>query len=70
MARKIEGTMRIDGTEWLVALKFSDGSIEWNGVRYADDDALYEAADRLYGEDPAIPLVILEKCGDQEKITH
>jgi hypothetical protein len=70
MARRIEETMRIDGTECLVALKFGDGSIEWNGVRYADDDALYEAADSLYGENPALPLVILEKCGGGEKITH
>jgi hypothetical protein len=59
-----------DRTQCMVALKFSDGSIEWNGVRYADDEALYEAADSLCGQNPTKPLVIIEKCGNGEQITH
>ncbi len=54
----------------LVALKFGDGSIEWNGVRYADEEALYEAADRIYGKNPGTPLVIVEKCEPPEELTH
>jgi hypothetical protein len=54
----------------MVALKLSDGTIEWNGVRYPDDEALYEAADSIYGKNPAKPLVIIEKSGNGEKITH
>jgi len=54
----------------MVALKFSDGSIEWNGVRYRDDDALYEAADIICGENLAMPLVIIEKCGNEGQVTH
>ena len=59
-----------DGTQCKAALKFSDGSIEWNGVRYADKEALYEAADSICGTNPRNPLVIIEKCGNGEKITH
>ncbi len=56
--------------QYLVALKFSDGSIEWNGVRYADEEALYEAADSIYGKNPGAPLVILEKCTTGEEMRH
>ncbi|MCE5261918.1 MAG: hypothetical protein LLG97_00120 [Deltaproteobacteria bacterium] len=59
-----------DGVQCLVALKFSDGSIEWNGVRYADEEALYEAADNIYGETPGTPLVVIEKCEPPEALTH
>jgi hypothetical protein len=47
----------------MVALKFKDGSIEWNGMKYPDEESLYEAADIIYGRNPSNPLVILEKCG-------
>jgi hypothetical protein len=47
----------------MVALKFKDGSIEWNGVKYPDEGALYEAADIIYGKNSSNPLVILENCG-------
>lgn len=67
---KIEDMIQRNRTQCMVALKFSDGSIEWNGERYADDEALYEAADRICGENPAKPLVIIEKCENGEKITH
>ena len=46
----------------MVALKFNDGSIEWKGVRYADEEALYKAAGSICGKNPRYPLVILEKC--------
>lgn len=54
----------------MAALKFSDGSIEWNGRRYADEEALYEAAERICRMNPTIPLVIVEKSGNGEKITQ
>jgi hypothetical protein len=56
-------------TQCMAALKFSDGSIEWNGMRYADEEALYEAVDSICGKNPKNPLVIIEKCGNREKIT-
>jgi hypothetical protein len=59
-----------DRAQCMVALKFGDGSIEWNGLRYADEDALYKAADSICGQNPMKPLVILEKCGNEEQITH
>jgi len=62
--------MKRDRTQCMVALKFSDGSIEWDGMRYADDEALYQAADSICEMNPAMPLVIIEKCGYGEKITH
>ena len=55
---------------YMAALKFSDGSIEWNGKRYADEEALYEAAERICRMNPTIPLVIVEKSGNGEKITQ
>jgi len=54
----------------MAALKFGDGSIEWNGVRYADEEELYEAADSICGKNPTKPLVIIEKCGNGGQITH
>jgi len=54
----------------MAALKVKDGSIEWNGVKYSDEDALYEEADRIYGMNTRHPLVIIEKCGNGKKITH
>ena len=54
----------------MAAFKFSDGSIEWNGVRYADEEALYEVVDSICGKDPRKPLVIIEKCGNGERIMH
>jgi hypothetical protein len=54
----------------MVAVKFNDGSIEWEGVKFANKEALYEAADRICGKNPRMPLVIIEKCGNGEKIAH
>jgi hypothetical protein len=68
--RKIEDMIQSERTQCMAAFKFSDGSIEWNGVRYADEEALYEAADSICGKNPRKPLVIIEKCGNGEKITH
>jgi hypothetical protein len=39
-------------TQCIADLKFSDGSIAWNGVTYADEEALYEAADSIRGKNP------------------
>lgn len=59
-----------DGTLCLVALRYGDGSIEWNGKKYPNENALYEAADIIYGQNPKFPLVVLEKCENETKITH
>jgi hypothetical protein len=67
--REIEDMIQGERTQCMAALKFSDGSIEWNGVRYADEEALYEAADSIYGKNPGKPLVIIEKCGNGEEMT-
>ena len=60
--------MSRDGMQCMIALKFSDGTIEWNGVRYLDDDAVFAAVDRIYGENPPQSLVIIEKCGDDPEV--
>ena len=51
----------------MLALKFSDGTIEWNGVRYPDDDSVFAAADLICGKNPPRPLVIVEKLGNDLK---
>lgn len=56
-----------DRMQCMLALKFSDGTIEWNGVRYPDDDSVFAAADLICGENPPRPLVIVEKCGNDLK---
>lgn len=57
-------------TQYMAAFKLNDGSIEWNGVRYTDEETLYEVADSLCGENPSIPLVVIEKYGNAEKIIN
>ncbi len=56
-----------DRMKCMLALKFSDGTIEWNGVRYLDADSLFAAADRICGEGLPQPLLIIEKCGNNRK---
>ena len=56
-----------DGMQCMLALKFSDGTIEWNGVRYLDVDSVFAAADRICGEGLPQPLLIVEKCGNDLK---
>lgn len=70
MIRIIYDMIKMDRTQCMAALKFGDGSIEWNGVRYADEEELYEAADSICGKNPTKPLVIIEKCGNGGQITH
>jgi hypothetical protein len=70
MIRKMDDMIQSEGTLCIAALKFSDGSIEWNGMRYADEETLYVAVDSICGKNRRMPIVIIEKCEDGEKITH